>query len=211
MSQLPPHANLEHLKKQAKTLLAELQRNDPSSKLSDALHTIAREYGFASWPKLVEHVESTPPRAKAGVNPLAGVWIADLARSQPHPANPFRSARVTIEVDGDVYTISQSVVGASGREERASHVIQIDGVERALESSGKYLLTAKRIASRTFEAVARADGAIVGRTVYELSPDAKTLTVSARHASANAAGWQSDYDQVVVFARDPASEAHEPR
>src|SRR2546430_7142560 len=79
---LPSRPNLEQLKNQAKDLLKSqesadaesLQRiqanhpdysNIPEDKiraakfsLSDAQLVIAREYGFASWPKLKEHVES---------------------------------------------------------------------------------------------------------------------------------------------------------
>ena len=54
---LPPHPNLEHLKKQAKDLLHDLQQRDPALKLADAQHALAREYGFASWPKLNAYVE----------------------------------------------------------------------------------------------------------------------------------------------------------
>lgn len=72
--ELPAKPNLEHLKKQAKVLLSQSQQGDaaaierfrslasfstPASlKLADAQHVIARDYGFASWPKLKEHVES---------------------------------------------------------------------------------------------------------------------------------------------------------
>ena len=52
--QLPETPNLEHLKKQAKELL----RGMPQSKLADAQHTLAKEYGFATWAKLKLHVES---------------------------------------------------------------------------------------------------------------------------------------------------------
>jgi hypothetical protein len=55
---LPARANLDHLRKQAKDLLSELQRRTPGAKLADAQHVIARDYGFASWPKLKAHVES---------------------------------------------------------------------------------------------------------------------------------------------------------
>jgi ClpA/ClpB-like protein len=55
---LPAHANLDHLKKQSKDLLHDLQERNPGSQLADAQHAIAREYGFASWPKLKAHVES---------------------------------------------------------------------------------------------------------------------------------------------------------
>ena len=55
---LPDRPNLEHLKNQAKTLLRELRQRDANASLADALHALARDYGFASWPKLKAHVES---------------------------------------------------------------------------------------------------------------------------------------------------------
>lgn len=54
--QLPNKPSLEHLKAQAKDLLKELRVGDPSAKLSRAQWTLAQQYGFASWPKLVERV-----------------------------------------------------------------------------------------------------------------------------------------------------------
>ena len=79
---LPPRPSLEQLKKQAKDLLkshasgtdeslARIRENHPhfdnaarselqnaKFSLSDAQLVIAREYGFASWPKLKEHIRS---------------------------------------------------------------------------------------------------------------------------------------------------------
>jgi Clp amino terminal domain, pathogenicity island component len=74
---LPPRPNLEFERKQAKALLASLHRGDPEAlarvhaklkqssetkpdefQLSDAQFTIAREYGFTSWPRLVEYFET---------------------------------------------------------------------------------------------------------------------------------------------------------
>ena len=57
---LPEFPNLDHLKKQAKSLLRELQQRNPGATLTQTQHAIAREYGFASWPKLKAHVESLP-------------------------------------------------------------------------------------------------------------------------------------------------------
>src|SRR5215472_17157250 len=78
---LPPNPSLEHLKYQARDLLNALTEGNPeagarvrefhpkfarmsddeirSSKLSlaGAQLVIAREYGFASWPKLKHHIE----------------------------------------------------------------------------------------------------------------------------------------------------------
>ncbi|HEY3930029.1 MAG TPA: ankyrin repeat domain-containing protein [Candidatus Koribacter sp.] len=69
--ELPARPNLEHLKNQARTLLDEALASDASAlarfsnagvtdtpKLADALHVIAREYGFETWPKLKAHVEA---------------------------------------------------------------------------------------------------------------------------------------------------------
>ena len=61
---LPDRPHLDHLKKQAKALLRELRQRDANATLADALHVLAREYGFPSWPKLKEHVEA------AGAHPL---------------------------------------------------------------------------------------------------------------------------------------------
>ena len=52
--QLPQKPNLEYLKKQAKELLRSMRQG----KLADAQHTLANEYGFATWAKLKSHVET---------------------------------------------------------------------------------------------------------------------------------------------------------
>src|SRR5271157_4442483 len=51
---LPERPNLRHLKDQAKDLL----KGGEAESLTDAQFKIARSYGFASWPKLKEHVYS---------------------------------------------------------------------------------------------------------------------------------------------------------
>jgi hypothetical protein len=51
---LPERPNLRHLKDQAKDLL----KAGGAESLSDAQFKIARRYGFASWPKLKEHVSA---------------------------------------------------------------------------------------------------------------------------------------------------------
>src|SRR5271154_6018384 len=51
---LPEHPNLRHLKDQAKDLL----KAGAAESIADAQFKIARQYGFASWPKLKAHVES---------------------------------------------------------------------------------------------------------------------------------------------------------
>jgi len=56
--ELPDNPNLEWLRKQAKTHLAELRRVDRSAKLSEAQFGIAKRYGFSSWRALKKHLDS---------------------------------------------------------------------------------------------------------------------------------------------------------
>jgi hypothetical protein len=74
---LPPRPDLEHLKKQAKALLRSMRERDADATLADALHALARDYGFASWPKLKAHVESGFSRI-SGASPWASSSSAPL-------------------------------------------------------------------------------------------------------------------------------------
>jgi hypothetical protein len=187
--QLPAHPNLEYLKKQAKELLSELQQENPESQLADVQHTLAREYGFASWPKLKAHIESVArgesPARSAGQSPFAGTWKANVSKSRRHPANQFHDATFHFDVVGDIVTITNIVISASGHEERGENTIQVDGNEHGSNNPG-YALVARWLGSHRLETVATKDGQVVGRGTYEVSPDGKTLTISTRNASANA-------------------------
>ena len=81
--ELPEKPNLEYLKKQAKELL----RANGQGKLADAQHTLAKEYGFATWAKLKSHVEGlgfTPAEAlKAAVCDSDASRVADLLKQHP--------------------------------------------------------------------------------------------------------------------------------
>ena len=73
--QLPPRADLEQLKTQAKELLKAFKSGEADAlarvrnvhpdlakpKLSDAQLVLAREYGFPSWPAMKKHVDSLAP------------------------------------------------------------------------------------------------------------------------------------------------------
>ena len=56
MSRLPYRPSLDHLRKQARERLRQLRQQNPGARLAEAQHAIAREYGFASWPKLKRSV-----------------------------------------------------------------------------------------------------------------------------------------------------------
>jgi len=178
---LPPHPNLEHLKNQAKDLLRELKQRDPALKLSDAQHEIAKEYGFASWPKLKVHVESLSVESAPipeQANPFVGIWKADISKSRRHPANQFQSATLQFEVVGDTVTIADIVVDDSGHVVQGRHTVRADGVERPSEYQNGYVMMARWSGSHVLETAAWKDGQVAGRGSYEVSADGKMLTVS---------------------------------
>lgn len=170
--QLPSRPNLEFLRKQAKDLLPDLQRRDPSAQLTDAQHALALEYGFASWPKLKLHVEGT---LSGATSPFAGRWTADVAQSQRHSANEFRAATIIFDVDDDDVRITDMLVDADGREERHVNAIRVDGQEHV--SANGYSLVARWQDSRTLETVGRKDGGMSGGATYSVSPDGRTMTI----------------------------------
>ena len=72
---LPNDPSLEQLRKQARELQRDKRVADPAFPLSSAQREIARHYGFASWPRLVHHLEVVarytwrPEDAPAGESP----------------------------------------------------------------------------------------------------------------------------------------------
>jgi uncharacterized protein (TIGR03067 family) len=114
---LPPRPNLDHLRRQAKSLLAAIgdgeadaittmvqhlpaagrmtpaQVRSAGFRLADAQSAIARKTGFAGWPQLSRHVEQL--RALEGVWEFASLEIDGRAM----PASVFSTSRLLI--DGD--------------------------------------------------------------------------------------------------------------
>ena len=174
---LPPRPNLEHLKNQAKALLRDLQRDHPAARLADALHAVAREYGFRSWPLLKAHIESSAPTPAD--HPFTGTWTANVAESQRHPLNEFRSATLTFQVADDVVTISHVAIDENGRPDRDTNVLQVDGEEHAGTHGNAYV--ARWHGRRVLEVEARKDTQFVGRGTYEVSADGRTLFVTSAH------------------------------
>lgn len=57
MKTLPDNPNLDHLRRQAKDLLAGLRNSDPSVSLADAQASLAGQYGFDRWTDLKAEVD----------------------------------------------------------------------------------------------------------------------------------------------------------
>ena len=75
-SSLPARPSIEQLRKRAKERLVEMRATDPSAKLADAQFALAREYGFDSWPKLVDHMSTVDPRlAEPQITAPVSRWL----------------------------------------------------------------------------------------------------------------------------------------
>ena len=75
-SSLPARPSIEQLRKRAKERPAELRSTNPSAKLADAQFAIAREHGFDSWPKLVDHMSIVDPRlAQPQITAPVSRWL----------------------------------------------------------------------------------------------------------------------------------------
>lgn len=192
---LPARPNLEFLKKEAKSLLEVLQQRDPAAQLADAQHALARDYGFASWPKLKVHVESMAVSAPAlaprsaereGGHPFVGRWIANVARSKRHPANMFQRAIIEFVVDGNTVDIDDEFVDDSGRVVRGHNTIVADGVEHPAPNG--FVVTAAWRGMTALETVVTRNGEVEGRVEYAVSDDGRNLTMTAS-------------DQVIVLDR----------
>ncbi len=143
--QLPDNANLENLKKQAKSLLKLIKQADPSSlsrikpffddpdgiSLQDAQLVIARDYGFSSWRKLKQHLESDTPSGQRSPDQIANEFLQHvvLIYSETERADPARfeyAANVLNDHPG-ILDESIYVACAAGDVNRVKRVLANDG------------------------------------------------------------------------------------
>jgi uncharacterized protein (TIGR03067 family) len=114
---LPPRPNLDHLRRQAKSLLAALANGDQEAiktlrehlpaarslsdaqmrraeyRLADAQSALARKNGFANWPALARHVEQ--------LRSLEGTWEFLSLEVDGRPLSATMLATSRILIDGD--------------------------------------------------------------------------------------------------------------
>jgi Ser/Thr protein kinase RdoA (MazF antagonist) len=73
MRALPDNPNLDHLRRQAKDLLAGLRDSDPHASLTDAQASLAGQYGFATWTALKAEVDRLQDNAAQAAPDLARI------------------------------------------------------------------------------------------------------------------------------------------
>jgi ankyrin repeat protein len=133
---IPPRPNLERDRKQAKSLLDAVKRGDPAAleqfksfhprfaelagredlALHDAQLVIARQYGFASWPRWKQFVETRRlDRARRA---------AELIKAAC--SNDVRKARVMLEAEADLARFDLATACACGEVETAGQILGRD-------------------------------------------------------------------------------------
>jgi uncharacterized protein (TIGR03067 family) len=91
---LPARPNLDHLRGQAKKLLATLPtKNGEKPKLADAQFAVAKQAGFSSWARLVKHVET--------LRGFEGEWRIDRLEVDGNETPATYLTRTRILMDGD--------------------------------------------------------------------------------------------------------------
>lgn len=148
-NQLPNRPNLQHLKGQAKQLLAELRAGSAEAaqcfidylpeasgkstqqifevgfRLADAQSAIARKSGFASWPGLARHVDL--------LRQLEGTWEFRSLEVDGHSVPPGSAANSRILVDGDRFRTESPMANYDGEftidADANPHTIDIEFVE----------------------------------------------------------------------------------
>lgn len=77
-SRLPARPSLEQLRKQAKERLRQRRLTEADATLASVQFALAREYGFESWPKLVEHIGKLSPDRIEEFEQIAGNFLAGV-------------------------------------------------------------------------------------------------------------------------------------
>lgn len=148
MSVLPERPALEHLRKQAKA-----RRRERGIALSQAQHELAREYGFASWPKLVHAIQASQlhgtERALVLADPPA---LAAVLEAGP--------ASATVEITGlpPLLVLLRRSIGPPADVRDCSRLLLDAGADpdsHTLEWGGEGLMSA------LFAAVERGDLALI--------------------------------------------------
>lgn len=165
---LPSRPHLDHLRRQAKSLLAALTAGEPAAaatlieflpaaagmtpdqvrkagfRLADAQSAIARQTGFASWPRLARHVDQ--------LRSLEGTWSFERLEIDGGPLPPAATAASRLLIDGDRFRTESPEATYEGvfniDVEAEPHRIEInfvEGPEAGNRSRGIFRLQGDRL------------------------------------------------------------------
>ena len=132
------------------------------------------------------------------MNPLNGMWIANLAKSRRHENHQFQSASLRFEVSGNTVSLTQAGVNMSGKDESSTLTLVADGKEHPVAQAPGVVVISKWIGQHTLETIGKRGDAVLGRGTYEVAADGQTLIATV--AGIDALG--KAFEQVIVFDRE---------
>lgn len=165
---LPSRPDLQHLRKQAKKLLASLAAGDDEAarrfrehlpaarklsleriraagyRLADAQSVVARSTGFAGWPHLARHVEQ--------LRALEGTWAFTALEVDGSVQPPVAFSAARLVIDGDRFAMEDAMARYEGvfdiDVEASPHTIDVEfvaGPEAGNVSRGLFRLDGERL------------------------------------------------------------------
>ncbi|HET7218776.1 MAG TPA: hypothetical protein VFJ02_12050 [Vicinamibacterales bacterium] len=133
------------------------------------------------------------------MDPFSGTWVANLDKSRRHANHQFHSATLQFDVSGPQISLTQSGINMSGKSESSTIMLHADGQERPVSPQAPgVVVVARWIGTHVLETIGKRSDEIIGRGVYEVSPDGRTLTATVAGVDAQGA----PFDQVIVFDRE---------
>ena len=132
------------------------------------------------------------------MNPLDGLWIANIEKSRRHENHQFQSAQLRFAVSGNQVSLTQSGVNMSGKEEASTLTLVADGEEYPVSPQAPdVVVISKWIRTHALEMTAKRGEAVIGHGTYEVAADGQTLTATV----AGVDGQGKSFEQVIVFDR----------
>jgi hypothetical protein len=132
-------------------------------------------------------IAAAPSATLAQPNPAIGTWVLNVTKSKYDPGPAPKSNTITYVGAGQGITLSSKGVNAEGRPTAVNYTANFDGKDYPVSGSPDYDAVAlKKTGISTWEATRKKGGTVVQTAKYSVSPDGKTLTISA--SGTNAAG-----------------------
>ena len=114
-----------------------------------------------------------------------GTWKMNTAKSKADPGPLVKNQTVTIERQGDGFTLTTDAEDAAGAKSHSTRAASLDGKEVTIDTNNPNVTEAyTRINDRSFQRVLKVNGQVRNTLKATLSEDGKSFTIDATGTSA---------------------------
>jgi hypothetical protein len=106
-------------------------------------------------------------------------------------------ATMRFELDGTQVTPIYGGVNASGRQEQGAQTLSADGHDHPF-SQAPGVVVNTTLTPQALRSISRKDGQVVGRSIYDVAQDNRTMTATVSGVDASG----QSFEQVIVFDRE---------